>query len=245
MFVKRKTAASLFALCVLFYATVPARAADTPPQPKAEANTPAKDVPDTESPAEKAYFALVDQAVQDPDHADWCKIRELYADTPFYRAHGAANLRRDTAKAAEPVITDNTRENEVAFNVYLRQNFGSVGSHVYADTLYKLNTYGFIDDALHLKAQRGLMDCIINTGDSKTPETALHVISTEEMETVAADVFDMNPRAAQLMKKGGKVYLELMMKNEAGTKRHDAYFVLDDRLVRLIEKEKRAHLGAP
>jgi hypothetical protein len=35
------------------------------------------------TPQDLAYLALVDKAVQDPEHGDWCRIRDMYADTSF------------------------------------------------------------------------------------------------------------------------------------------------------------------
>jgi hypothetical protein len=141
------------------------------------------------------------------------------------------------------VITDNTRRNEIAFNVYLRQNFGSVGTHIYADTLYRLNTYGFIDDKLHLKAMRGLLECITGKGDTKTPASAVPIISIEEIEAVAQQVFDMNPRGIDGLYFNETFYLDVLMKNEAGTRERHAFFKPDPRLIEMIKREKVALAG--
>lgn len=201
--------------------------------------------------ADAAYLSLVDAAVADPVHADWCGIRDKYADSSFYRADGGpADLAR-VPQMGKRMLMERSAESVAAFRVFSRQQFGSVNAHRYAAYLYKwhmelahekletvLPDFGkgidYIDFNLEKRAARELLKCIVSTGDGKSAKTAYHAITADEEIVLVEQYFRVAAQQATMRRDGDLIYSIIVAEIPNGPK-VDVWFRLDPRMVQAIK----------
>lgn len=201
--------------------------------------------------ADAAYLSQVDAAVADPVHADWCGIRDKYADSSFYRTDGGpADLAR-VPQMGKRMLMERSTESVAAFKTFSRQQFGSVNAHRYAAYLYKwhmelaheklepvLPDFGkgidYIDFNLEKRAARELLKCIVATGDGKSAKTAYHAITADEEIVLVEQYFRVAAQQATMRREGDTVYSIIVAEIPNGPK-VDVWFRLDPRMVEAIK----------
>lgn len=215
-------------------------------------------VPSFAADKDAEYFKLVDAAIANPATAQWCEIRQLYPDTSFYRAIENPSASTLVPTMGRRMLMEKTQEAVKDFRAFQRDHFGSVNAHRYAAYLYKwhielaresmekvLPDFGqgidYIDFKLERAAAKGLLDCIANSGDGKSKQTAFVTISAEEQQIMVEQYFRVDYTGAQLVRDGDAVYSIVGVQIPGGQKA-DVHFRLDPRLVAALkswaEKQK-------
>lgn len=243
----------LFLMAILCLLTLPAQAAlDSPAESKGIENKIAgEDAPPDLPPADdKAYIALVDAAIADPKKAEWCKIRERYPDTSFYRALGDPTGRGKSQMVGKKLIIDRTPDSLDVFKKYLYEHFGNLDSHRYAAYLYRWNhdltsqgmqgilpavngKVDYIDYRLAREGAKKILDCFVATGDGKSYDTAYHTIQADEMFILIEQYFHVDATGGQMVGKDGKYYIIVGVQIPETRQQLNIYFRLDDRMVAL------------
>lgn len=227
-------------LAVILLLAAPAFAADAPVDKDAQ------------------YLKLVDAAIANPAAAQWCGIRQSYADTSFYRAIDNPSAPLLVPAMGRRMLMEKTQAAVNDFRVFQREHFGAVNAHRYAAYLYKWhmelarekmdkvlpdfgNGIDYIDFKLEKAAAKGLLDCIANSGDGKSKSTAFVTISAEEQQLMVEQYFRVDYAAAKLERDGDAVY-SIVGVQIPGGEQVDVHFRLDPRFAAALkswaEKQK-------
>lgn len=198
------------------------------------------------------YLSLVDAAIAAPETAKWCEIRDLYPDTSFYRALGNPGQSQKAEEAGKRMILDKSKESVEKFKRFMHEHFGNQGAHRYAAYLYKWNRellkegmdgplpdFGkgidYIDNKLEKKAAKALLDCVVATGDGRTPATAFKIITTDEQRILIEQYFRVDMTEARLAREGDRVSSIIKVQIPDG-EAVDIHFMLDDRMVQRLKE---------
>lgn len=180
--------------------------------------------------ADQEYLDLVDRAMEQPRKAQWAKIRELYPDTSFYKRIGGASLDSDCADVIKQAAAAHSDRANLALKAYLRENFGSVGSHLRA-AKYAIDTKAqVIDRDFELLAYAELIRVVSRTGDGTSLATPFIVISPEEESYFLASFFNTQDAKPQFRKDNGVLYSVVSVTQPDTKKKLDVYFVFDSRM---------------
>lgn len=197
---------------------------------------------------DKEYLALVDAALADPKKAEWCKIRELYPDTSFYRALGNPLQRGKSQTVGKKLIIDRTPDSLDVFKKFLYEHFGNLDSHRYAAYLYRWNNdltsqgmqgilparkgkVDYIDYNLARQGAGEIMKCFVATGDGKSYETAYRTIQADEMFLLIEQYFHVDATGGQTFGRDGKVYTVVGVQIPESRQQLNIFFRLDDRMI--------------
>lgn len=214
-----------------------------------------------EAPAfkDKEYLALVDAARAAPEKAEWCKIRELYPDTSFYRALGDPLERGKSQAIGKKLIIDRTPDSLDIFKKFMYEHFGNLDSHRYAAYLYRWNNdltsqrmqgilpgavkgrINYIDYKLARQGAREMMKCFVASGNGKSYETAYRAIQADEMFILIEQYFHVDATGGQTISKDGKAYTIVGVQIPESRQKLNIYFHLDDRMIKAAKaaREKK------
>jgi Domain of unknown function (DUF4919) len=144
------------------------------------------------------FESLLDEALADPEAADYAALRESYADSvrylPFGRDQDAVeDLHRRMAAEeweqaldlVEALLSDDP------LSISLRFAYAHILEH--------------LDDEIEASAQRtfgnGLLRAVLSSGDGRSPESAMRVLDTREMYLVV-EILGLRAERTQLSQVG-------------------------------------------
>lgn len=190
------------------------------------------DSPQEEAPpADAEYLDLVDRAMDDPKRADWERIRSLYPDTSFYKRIGGTSLSHDSADVIRQATLIHSDKGNQALKAYLRENFGSVGTHIRAANYAADTKAQNIDPNFEMMAFAELIKTIARTGDGTSLATPFVLISPEEESFFLETFFNAHEAKPQFRRENGVVYSVATVTQPKTGKKVDVYFVFDSRMI--------------
>lgn len=178
---------------------------------------------------DETYLAYVDQATENPAQGNWSMIRALYPDTSFYKKIGGGDIAQ-AGHDAFAEFDDNSAEKVSALRKFMRENFGSIGVHYRAMQLRKAGQAPWINQHLEEAALEGLMNSIVQGGDSRSLGSAFKVISREEAGFLLATILGGQPKPDLSFKDdNGVLYISTDAVWPNDKTPYKAWFIVDNR----------------
>jgi len=172
-----------------------------------------------ENKADAEYRQLVELSQTMPADFDFGKVRSLYVHTSFFSPYGVDPKmdfspffkRQDAGDVS--VVKD--------VDAYVAKNFALPEAHSRAMSMYK--TIGNAQkSAYHEWAVRGLIKAMWASGDTASPETAMHVVTISEEYLVLRQRGERGGQRVQNV--NGRVYDVLTVKPKDGSAPYDMWF---------------------
>lgn len=179
--------------------------------------------PDTSSDA--AYLTLADKSFIDANSVDWVELRKLYVASSFY--HPYAMPFEKLREAWEKVGTDKTPEAMAAFETLRRQHAGHFRAHSFGLMLCEKEKPAVINCANEVTSFKKIIGTVLATGDGKSPETAIKVITTEEEYLLMRTYFKAKVTNQSLLQENGHTYDVLSFDDQVQGKKGQLYFNVD------------------
>lgn len=177
---------------------------------------------------DETYLSLVDASKSDVKEARWCKIRDLYFNTSYYKATNAG-VRKSISAVAKVLMTERSSESVAAFETFMREHGGSLAAHIYAIDMYKWNKENMkvtkesvlpdLGKGIHYirvldeeEIANGLAACASKGGDGKSMDTAYRVADHDEAEALVKHLSGLPVSATEAMEASGRKYEILTVK---------------------------------
>lgn len=187
-----------------------------------------KRAPPPVAPEDQKYLDAIDAARKDPATADWAALRELYANSTFYKRVGGINLAHFTRDMTGYIASRMSPEAIERYQTALRQHYAVAGMQAGAIRLAEVKKADFIDPAAARAALDGIVKAVLATGDGKTPATPYKAISVDETTNVLQTLFATQPEV-KMEEHGGQKVMVFRGKAKDGGQDLAAHFILDPR----------------
>ncbi|MEZ0260899.1 MAG: hypothetical protein ACAH80_07805 [Alphaproteobacteria bacterium] len=168
------------------------------------------------------YLSLVDASRKDVKEARWCKIRDLYYNTSFYKtANGSA--KKAMGPVAKRLMSERSSEAVAAYESFMREHGGSLAAHMYAIDMYLWNKQNMkakkesvlpdLGKGIHYirimdeeETAKALATCAARGGDGKSMETAYRVADHDEAEALLQQISGLHADGTESMDAADKKY---------------------------------------
>ncbi|HEX9465140.1 MAG TPA: DUF4919 domain-containing protein [Alphaproteobacteria bacterium] len=170
-----------------------------------------------------AYAGLLAAAKASPHDADFTRLRMAFTRTPAYASHGQTD--RDFAALFEAGGAGDWQKAQALAEAQVERNYVRLKAHRYAAAVAHQRGDKAAEEH-HLTFYRGLLSSITGSGDGKSPDTPMSVISVDEEYEV---LWTRRQRSGgqSLLQHNGKMLDVLAAVPETGsaaTRTEDVYF---------------------
>jgi len=130
------------------------------------------------------YYELIKSLEKEPENFDYQRLREVYSRTSLYDPYSSqtASFKRDMFTAFENRDYESGAEMAQAI---LDKNYLDMDAHMAMSRFYGKEAENEKAD-FHIKVMSRLLQAIKDSGDGRSKETAIYVLSTEEEYFVTA-----------------------------------------------------------
>jgi hypothetical protein len=211
------------ALLVASFALTASASAQTPQQdpPAPPAQKPAAQ--EDKSKNDAAYDALLKRVKAGDKTVDFKELRMTYADSSHYSPYRGDG---DTQKAMFAAMNAEKWDEALKQSAkILEENYVDINAHVVADIANR--SKGDTDKAdFHKFVAKGLINSITNSGDGKSTDKAMVVISTDEEYTLL-NLLGLRPAGQALINDKGHSFDKLTAVDPKTNEKYEFYFNID------------------
>jgi hypothetical protein len=171
--------------------------------------------------AAESYESLAAKARAGEAGVDFAQLRALYAQSRAYNPYGTV-ITAATAAMRKAAAEDNCAETMKAAALVFQANPADIEAHYAAALCHK----GHGDPAralYHEAAFKQLLAALLASGDGKSPQTAIKVISPGE-EFFALSMLGLEPKDQALVQTDGKLYDLFTVVSEKTGEKSEIFF---------------------
>ena len=188
------------------------------------------------------YQTLLDRLKNGDTSINFAELRVLYAQLPTYNPY---KIMQDLKEKEDQMWQEYKSGNydkalEIGTSILEMNNLRIMTHYIFSEV------YGKLGDTQKQKFHEdvffGLVDSIIQSGDGKSPETAMTVIEIRE-EYDVLDVLCFEQESQTLVEKDGKRFDFLVAKNSETGETRDFYFNIDlfyDKAIEIDPREPKS-----
>jgi hypothetical protein len=170
-----------------------------------------------------SYESILERVKKGDPAADFTALRLAYADNPPKDAEGTDP---DVSKSMFLALRDKKYGKAIEYaEKIMKGNYVDINAHLIASAAYK-GKGDAEKEKFHRYVAEGLIKSILNSGDGKSQEKAMTVISTGE-EYLILKVYGLMPGSQSLLEANGHHYDRLDAVNPKTNEKVTLYFNID------------------